>query len=175
MLEDESLGRSRKTLTDAIEAFHAQHAEHAAETKRKYKRVLLFLAKYCEGAQLRYVHQITVETMDGYALWPNKASWTWIKEIEILRQFFAFCVDREWTRKNPARVLKRPRLLETNDVVPFTSAEIVRIIAACDYIGRAKYERLRARAMVHQARQDRVTRIVHGTSLAQAEEQVSKC
>lgn len=148
MLEDDALGRSRKALTDAIEAFHAQHAERAAETKRKYKRVLSFLARYCEGAHLRCVDQITVETMDGYAVWRNKDNWTWIKEIEILRQFFAFCIDREWTRKNPARALKRPRLLEANDVVPFTSAEIVRIIAACDQIGRAPYERLRSRAMV---------------------------
>ena len=148
MLDDEAVGRSRKTLADAVEAFHAQHAEHAAETQRKYKRVLSFLAEYCASAQLRNVDQITVETMDGYALWRNKINWTWIKEIEILRQFFAFCVDREWTRKNPARALKRPRLLEANDVVPFTSDEIVEIIAACDGIGRAKYERLRARAMV---------------------------
>jgi hypothetical protein len=51
-------------------------------------------------------------------------------------------------RTNPAKALKRPRLLEANDVKPFTSAEIVRIIAACDQIGRANYERLRARAMV---------------------------
>src|ERR1019366_4485915 len=109
---------------------------------------LRYLAEYCANQQLRHVHQIGVETMDSYALWRNKTNWTWIKEIEILRQFFAFCIDREWTRKNPARALKRPRLLEANDVVPFTSAEIVRIIIACDEIGRAKYERLRARAMV---------------------------
>ena len=82
MLEDDALGRSRKALTDAIEAFHAQHAERAAETKRKYKRVLSFLARYCEGAHLRCVDQITVETMDGYAVWRNKDNWTWIKEIE---------------------------------------------------------------------------------------------
>ena len=69
-------------------------------------------------------------------------------EIENLRQFFAFCRDRERTRTNPAKALKRSCLLEANDVKPFTSAEIVRIIAACDQIGRANYERLRARAMV---------------------------
>src|SRR5437870_1114950 len=66
----------------------------------------------------------------------------------ILRQFFAFCIDREWTSKNPAKALKRPRLLEANDIVPFTSEEIVRIIAACDQIGRSVYERLRSRAIV---------------------------
>jgi integrase len=38
--------------------------------------------------------------------------------------------------------------LQANNVEPFTSPEIVRTIAACDDIGRAKYERLRARAMV---------------------------
>ena len=97
---------------------------------------------------MRYVDQIGVETLDGYALWRNKQNWTWIKEIEILRQFFEFCREREWMRTNPAKVLKRPRLLEPNDVVPYTSDEIVRIIAACDQIGRSTYERLRARAQV---------------------------
>jgi site-specific recombinase XerD len=106
------------------------------------------LAEHCEGAKIRYVDQITVETMDAYALWRNKENWTWIKEIEILRQFFAFCIDRDWARKNPAKALKRPSLLEANDVVPYTLAQIVRIIAACNEIGRVSYERLRASAMV---------------------------
>jgi site-specific recombinase XerD len=147
-MDEEALGRSRKTLGAAINAFHAQHAEHAQETKRKYKRVLAYLADYCGSQQLRYVDQITVEGMDGYALWRSKTNWTWIKEIEILRQFFAFAVDREWTHKNPAKALKRPRLQEANDVQPYTQEEIVRMIAACDFIGRGSYERLRARAML---------------------------
>jgi len=147
-MEQEALGPPRKMLSEAIEAFHAQHTENASETQRKYKRVLSYLSDYCAREPLRYVDQINVESLDGYALWRNKTNWTWIKEIEILRQFFEFCRDREWTRRNPAKVLKRPRLLEANDVEPFTSAEIVRIIAACDHIGRESYERLRARAMV---------------------------
>jgi site-specific recombinase XerD len=148
MLDDEALGRSRKTITDAIAAFHAQHKDNAPETKRKYKRVLSFLSEHCEAEHLKYVDQNKVETMDTYALWRNKTNWTWIKEIEILRHFFTFCMDREWIRKNPAKALQRPRLIEANDVVPYTAAQIVRIIAACDMIGRARYERLRARAMV---------------------------
>jgi site-specific recombinase XerD len=148
MMEDDALGRSRKALADAIAAFHAQHAGNATETQRKYRRVLSFLAAHCESAQIQYVDQNNFETMDAYALWRNKKNWTWIKEIEILRQFFEFCRDREWIRMNPAKALKRPRLLEANDVVPYTLDEIVRIIPACDKIGRAKYERLRANAMV---------------------------
>ncbi len=99
-MEEEALGRPRKALSDAIEAFQAQRAEHAPETRRKYKRVLTFLSDYCAREPLRYVDQIAVENLDGYALWRNKTNWTWIKEIEILRQFFSFCIDREWTRKN---------------------------------------------------------------------------
>lgn len=147
-MEQETVNRLRKQLDDAIAAFHTSHAEKASETKRKYNRVLGYLHEYCTQASLRYVDQISVETLDGYALWRDKMNWTWIKEVEILRQFFAFSIDREWTRKNPAKALKRPRLLEANDVVPFTSEEIVRMIKACDEIGRNSYERLRARAMV---------------------------
>jgi site-specific recombinase XerD len=147
-MEEAAIGRVRKTLTDAIEAFHAQHLEHAPETKRKYRRVLGFLDEYCKLQAIRFIDQVTVETLDGYSLWRNKINWTWIKEIEILRQFFAFGIEREWTRKNPAKSLRRPRLLEANDVEPFTSDEIVRTIAACDHIGRSRYERRRARAMV---------------------------
>lgn len=147
-MHDEAFERPRKALTDAVEAFQTQHAAHASETRRKYKRVLGGLATYCAQESLRFVDQVIVENMDGYALWRNKTNWTWIKEIEILRQFFEFCRDREWTRTNPAKALKRPRLLEANDVEPFTLQEILRIIFACEGIGRSSYERLRARAMV---------------------------
>jgi integrase len=88
--------------------------------------------------------------MDGYEMWRNtrKDGWSWIKEIEILGGFFRYCVDRDWMRKNPAKALKRPGMLEANDVVPYTQEEMVRIIAACDQIGLYSYERLRARAYV---------------------------
>ena len=147
-METEGHCRPRKPLQEAVEAFQAQHAGHASETKRKYKRLLGLLVDYCTRQSLRYVDQVIVETMDGYNLWRNKENWTWIKEIEILRQFFAFCIEREWTNKNPAKALKRPRLLEANDEEPYTQAEIARMIAACDFIGRGDYERRRARAMI---------------------------
>src|SRR5690242_13328434 len=46
-MEEEAVGRPRKRLSDAIEAFKAQHEEHAPETQRKYKRVLNYLSEYC--------------------------------------------------------------------------------------------------------------------------------
>ena len=147
-MQDEALTRPRKKLTDAIEAFHAQHEDKAPETKRKYRRVLSLLSEYCERGSFQYLDQMTMESLDKYGLWRRKENSRWIKEIEVLRQFFNFCRNREWTTKNPAMNLVRPKLLEANDIKPFTQDEVVRIIAASDFIGRSNYERLRARAMV---------------------------
>ena len=147
-IEDRLSGRPRKTVVDAVAAFHAQHAGNGAETKRKYKRILNFLVGFCAKESIHYIDSVYVEAMDRYALWRAKGGWAWIKEIELLRQFFEFCRDREWTAKNPARSLKRPILHEANDIVPYTPKEIIQIIAACDQIGRSSYERRRARAMV---------------------------
>src|SRR5207244_2188107 len=88
---------------------------------------------------------IDVEAMDRFAPSRNQMK-SWRKDVELLRQFFEFCRDRDWSSKNPARSLKIPKLDETDDVVPYTQAQIVKIFAACDQIGRSSYERRRARA-----------------------------
>jgi site-specific recombinase XerD len=147
-IEDRASGKPRKTIIEAVEAFHAQHHGDQSETKRKYKRILGFLSDFCAQKETHYVDRVQIEDMDQYALWRNKENWTWVKEVELLRQFFEFCRDREWTTKNPARSLKRPIMMEANDVVPYTQSEIVKIIAACDHVGKNSYERRRSRAMV---------------------------
>jgi site-specific recombinase XerD len=146
-IEDRVSGKPRKTISDAVSAFQAQHQGKASETKRKYKRILGFLAQFCTSASIHYLDRVNVETMDRYTLWRAKGGWAWIKEVELLTQFFEFCRDREWTAKNPARSLKRPRMIEANNIVPYTRQEVIAIIAACDQIGRTNYERRRARAM----------------------------
>ena len=147
-MEDRASGRPRKSIADAVEAFHVQHRGDGSETKRKYKRILNRLVDFCSQGQIHYIDRVSVEHMDEYAIWRNKQNWTWVKEIELLRQFFEFCRDREWTTKNPARSLKRPKMIEANDIVPYTQSEILKMIAACDEVGRSSYERRRARAMV---------------------------
>ncbi|MGH9437935.1 MAG: tyrosine-type recombinase/integrase [Terriglobia bacterium] len=140
--------RPRKLMVEAINAFQEQKADKAPETKRKYRRVLQVLATYCEQRQLRFVPDVTVEALDAYVIERRKLNATWLKEIEILRQFFGFCVKRKWIDENPALDIERPRLPERDDIVPYTPDEVVRIIAATNTIGRSSYERLRARAMV---------------------------
>ena len=146
-MEDRLSGKPRKPVLDAVKAFEAQHERNADETKRRYKRILRYFTDFCARSGLVYLEHIDVEILDQYAL-PRCKMRSWVKDVELLRQFFEFCRDREWTAKNPARALKIPRMQDANDVVPYTRPEIVKIIAACDEIGRSNYERRRARAMV---------------------------
>ncbi|MEP7352520.1 MAG: site-specific integrase [Acidobacteriota bacterium] len=85
--------------------------------------------------------------MDDYALTRGELK-SWTKDIELLRQLFEFCRDRDWMSKNPARAVKIPRVREANQVVPYTGEEVISIIGACHKIGRSSYERLRAHAMI---------------------------
>lgn len=80
---------------------------------------------------------------------------TWKVELQSLRTFFAYFVSRKWITCNPAKEIKALRNIKPNEVVPYTLREEGLILAACDQIGGAKYqrsaavyERLRARAMV---------------------------
>ena len=127
-------------------SFRAQHEGNADETKRRYKRILRYFTEFCATEALTYVDQINLEAIDRYARSRNNIK-SWTKDVELLRQLFEFCRDREWSTRNPAKALKIPKMLEANHVVPYTHDEIVKIIAACDEFGKYSYERRRARAM----------------------------
>ena len=117
-MEDRLSGKPRKPLRDALQAFQAQYEQNAEETKRRYRRLLQYFSDFCSTSSLIYVDQINVESLDRYALERGKLM-SWIKDVELLRQFFEFCRDREWTAKNPARALRIPKAQEPRDVVPY--------------------------------------------------------
>ncbi len=137
-----------KTVVDAAAAFLLKHSSKALETQRKYSRVLRFFSDYCDRISIRLVEEITVESLDGYVLERRNAKWTWLKEIETLRQFGSFCLKRKWIEENPFLELERPKIHQANDIDPYTQDELIRIIAACHRFGRHSYERSRAHAMV---------------------------
>lgn len=74
------------------------------------------------------------------------------KEIEYLRAFCEFLVSQGHLKTNPARKVRAPRN-EDPPTMPFTVAEVKKIIAACDQIDNAnptwiERARIRARALV---------------------------
>jgi site-specific recombinase XerD len=140
--------RQPKPITEAVEAFNLGQADKAQATRTKYRRVLRFFEALATSRGLRSIDEIGVEDVDAYRASRKISSATWLKELEILRQFSTFCMARKWADENPAAGVEKPKNLKANEVIPYTREEVVRILAACDGMGRGPYERLRARATV---------------------------
>ena len=96
----------------------------------------------------KIVDEIKVDHLDDYRAARKLARITEQKELETLRQFFAFCRERDWIGDNPAKRIKSAKHIKPNEVIQYSPTEIARIVGACEAIGRASYERLRAKAMV---------------------------
>ncbi|HLJ13433.1 MAG TPA: site-specific integrase [Bryobacteraceae bacterium] len=137
-----------KPIAEAVTGFEQHIQSLEPSTQRKYKNVLRQFTEYCKSAGLEDLGEITVDRLDSYRASRELARTTAQKELETLRQFFGYCRDRDWLKDNPARRIKSAKNIKPSDVVPYTSEEIARILGACDFIGRADYERRRARAMV---------------------------
>src|ERR1017187_2578513 len=140
--------RQPKPIAEAIAAFHTSVGDLALSTRTKYKRVLRYLGAVAASRGLRSMDEIGVEDIDAYRASRTISGVTWLKELEIIRQFFQFCMVRKWAEENPSASVEKPKNLKAIEVVPYTREEVVRILAACDGMGRGPYERLRARATV---------------------------
>jgi integrase/recombinase XerC len=139
-----------KPVRDAVKAFleHCQSEGLKDTTIRKYRNALNKLSDFCAAEEIDSLQELKAEKLDQLRAGRGLAQITAGKELEIFRVFFGFCMDRDWTKENPAKKIKLPRNLKPNEVVPYTSAEITAILMACDRIGKMQFERLRARAMI---------------------------
>ncbi len=130
-------------LTAAVSAFMERCADLAASTRRKYKNSLDQLERFCATQRLNAVSDLTTETLDAFRASRQLKPITSLKELQTLRQFLGFCLDRHWIGENVAKRIKGPRNVRANDVEPFSQGEVTKIIAACDTFGRGAYERAR--------------------------------
>jgi len=121
-------------LKEAVDKFIADaRAQHLNwETIRKYQTFLerRFMT-WCESKGYRLLKQITPATLaDFRRTWDDSPLYA-VKNIERLRSFFRFCQRMKWSSENPALALKVPRATG-KPTLPFTDAEMTRILAACD-------------------------------------------
>ena len=145
---EEPGAKQPKPISEAIEAFHTSAGDLALSTRTKYRRVLRYFEALAGSRGLRSMDEIGVEDIDAYRASRTICGVTWLKELEILRQFFQFCIARKWAEDNAAAGVEKPKNLKPSEVEPYTRDEVVRILAACEGMGRGPYERLRARATV---------------------------
>ena len=132
----------------AAEAFLARHKDSAWATRIKYAKIMKLFFAFCERAGYDRIDSITVEVFDRYHATRDIAPLTWVKELQVLRSFCEFCVRREWIRRNFAKEVETPKGLRPADREPYSEAEMIQILKACEKIGFQSYERLRVYAMV---------------------------
>lgn len=134
--------QKRKTPKEAVEAFlaDAEARQLAEATVALYRRFLVgHLIPWCEAQKIEDVRKLDVEKLRRY-----RESWTWApvtaaRRLERLRTLFSFCLDSGWTEKNPAKVLKPPKI-KSPGRIPFTEGEVNAIIDACDkLVTRGRY------------------------------------
>lgn len=140
--------RHLRTVKAAVVAFHDAHQDVAESTKRNYKRELRLLEDFIAVRGISSIDQIDLATLNAFRTSRVISARTWVKELSTIRSFFRYCFDNEWIFRNWADKVQMPKNLKPAEREPYQPAEVARIIAACDQIGRASYERLRARAMV---------------------------
>jgi site-specific recombinase XerD len=115
---------------------------------RKYKRVLDLLTSFAEGQSIVTIDQFSLDRLDDYKLTRKLCALSWQKELQLLRTFFEFCLEREWVARNPAKKMKMPPEPKPKPRLPYTKDEVIQILTACETFGKGSYERLRAKAMV---------------------------
>lgn len=146
LLKAPASGPPPKSTDEAIDAFLRHCRELAPATIRKYTNVMNHLRTFC--GQLGTMNELTVEGLDAFRASRRISPVTSTKELQTIRQFCGFCMERKWLEENVAKKIKPPRNVKPSPIEPYTLAEVAQMIAACDAVGRGSYERLRARAMV---------------------------
>ena len=135
--------RHQRDIEKAMEDFFAAHPDLGHGTLRNYRRTLRFLQSFVAASRLDTVDEIAPDTIDSFRNAREISALTWTKELEILRRFFRFCVDRKWTSESPAAAVAMPKNIKPTDKEPYSRNEIIKILAACDHFGQRPYERLR--------------------------------
>ena len=137
-----------KPLAEATAAFvkHGHYLAEASLAKRKLR--MTKLEEYAKTKGILYLSEFDLEHVEGHLDSRGLSKITMVKELETLRQFFEYCRDHDWIRKNPAKRASKPKNMKPNPVEPYTPEEVGKILAACNRVGRTPYERLRAKAMV---------------------------
>lgn len=124
------------TVRAALEAFvtDGETRNLTASTLRKYRTFESLLNDWCGAHGLHNLVDLDNQALRNFRTTRNIAPRTASKELERIRSFFKFCIDREWLTKNPAKGIKPPKV-KSNPRLPFSEQELH------DIIGKVKDDR----------------------------------
>jgi site-specific recombinase XerD len=117
-------------------------------TLRSYRKTLAHFQEFCTHEAYPNLSNLTLDAMTAFRSSRKgrngaaaKGS-TLRKEIECLRAFSAFAVERGWMEKNLAKKLKPPKE-SAPATLPFDPDEIQRILDACSKMGNRDHASMR--------------------------------
>jgi len=146
----ENSGRGPVTLAQAWDEFQrdAESRQLREPTLRKYKYLRTDMERFAAQEGLRFVAEFKLEELRKWrSTWPNR-NLSAVKKLEFVRCFLRFAHDAGWIPDNPARKLKLPKIA-ARPTMPFTSEEMVGILAALDGYGQeGSRNRRRMKALV---------------------------
>jgi hypothetical protein len=106
----------RATIHKSVKSFLAELHETAAfATHKKYRLLLNKFQAFSEKRGYAMIDQwepIDVrEFRSSWAVSPQTAG----RNMSMMKPFFEYCLANEWTRRNPARLVKNPRGRDTTE------------------------------------------------------------
>jgi hypothetical protein len=127
--------KPRVTITEATDAVVRDADARGLRAASVYKYRLLFkqLKAFSEKEGLQLLCECDVETLRWFReSWVNK-NYSARKKPEVLRTFFRFAHESNWTDSNPA-LLINPTKVDDPPTLPYTQAEFRSVVEACGRI-----------------------------------------
>lgn len=142
-LEPIAIEHAKEKFLDDME-----HRGLAEVTIYKYGIMFKQLEMFALAKGLRYVKELDLDQLTEFRAGWKDGPRSSVKKLERLRAWLAFCHEREWISKNPAKKLRSPKVKD-RPTLPFPSDEMVEIFATLDgkyakRAGRRNAQRLKA-------------------------------
>jgi integrase len=121
------------TVAEASEKFLGNNTHLSPERLKKYRLQFNWLIDFLERHNIYRLQDVNLELITDFrAKW--HATWklgvgTICLNIQMLREFFRFCIKRNWIEKNPASDLEMPKG-KGRPSLPFSQEEWTNILSA---------------------------------------------
>jgi Phage integrase, N-terminal SAM-like domain len=134
---------ARITIADSCSVFISlrEGEKISPATLRKYRTFTKQLVGFAESRGYVMLDQLTSGDVNLFYCGLKLGGRAKAKRLGTLRAFFRFCVNREWLVKSPVSGDLKPPLGSSRvaNKIPFTDAELERIIKACDTLGEIRW------------------------------------
>jgi hypothetical protein len=124
--------QERITVSQAVKKYYedCEARRLSPNTLKKYRTVRDIISKFADANGLVYLSEFGTQQVRDLLKGRALASITAAKELERVRTCFRFFEEQEWIPKNPAKIIKPPKV-RPNPRLPFEDSEVTKILGKC--------------------------------------------